>query len=87
MKYYLLSKAQKFNRFFDSLKELDAYIQAKTGARFFGMDFLKAHLQENNYYSYLYCGIDIAIYKSSIRDKVNKTTVQSDTDPNEAVWL
>ena len=76
MKYYLLSKALKLDRFFDSAEEVDSYIWAKTGTRFFNVDFLKAYLEENISYTYLFRGIDIAIYKNTISDNADTIVVK-----------
>lgn len=84
MKYYLLSKALKLDRFFDSIEEIDVYIWAKTSARFFSTEFIKAHLEENSSYSYLYRGIDIVIYKNVKKDKVDTITVHSNLARKEA---
>ena len=79
MKYYLLSKALKLDRFFDSAEEVDSYIWAKTGIRFFSVDFLKAHLEENISYTYFFRGIDIAIYKNTLHTNTNATIVEANS--------
>jgi len=72
MKYYLLSKALRLDRFFQSLEEIEDYIWAKTGIQFFSVDFVKEYLQGNVHYSYQYRGIDIAIFKRSVQQPTSQ---------------
>lgn len=64
--YYLLSKELHLERFFESVEEIDSYIWAKTGVKFFSVDFVKEHLHEHMHYSYQYRGIDISIFKRTL---------------------
>jgi hypothetical protein len=84
MKYYLLSKALKFDRFFDSIEEVDAYIWAKTSARFFSMECIKEHLEKNTNYFFNDRGIDIAIYRNFVNNNAHTASIHAEPTQKDA---